>query len=86
MAQDARCNFSTCHDRALLSHTIFTQNASSNNQRTSVVTGFSLQERALHLNPDESLYSVYQIGELQARSWMVAGTLVSGCIFILTAS
>ncbi len=28
----------------------------------------------------------YQIGELQARSWMVAGTLVSGGMFIRTAS
>jgi len=30
--------------------------------------------------------SAYQIGELQARSWMVAGTLVSGGIFSRTAS
>jgi hypothetical protein len=28
----------------------------------------------------------YQIGELQARSWMVAGTFVSGGMFIRTAS
>jgi hypothetical protein len=29
---------------------------------------------------------VYQIGELQARSWMVAGTLVSGAMFSRAAS
>ena len=48
------------------------------NQQQEMQQGF--REKSLH-DP-----GVYQIGELQARSWMVAGTLVSGGIFSRTAS
>src|SRR5688500_405096 len=39
-------------------------------------------ERGGPTRTQQSIHGVYQIGELQARSWMVAGTLVRGCIFI----